>query len=325
MIARPHLSRLAERARALPPLPVAIVFPLDRDSLQLALSGAFGGYLAPTLYGPEERVRDAAVRAGLDISRVPIVDTPDDPRAAGARAASAARDGAAGALIRGSLSVEDMLAPVVAVDSGLRTARRLSHATFLDLPGIPRPLLVADAMLNVAPNLAAKRDIVACTVELAQALGIDVPHVALLAAKGTVAPAFPSTSEAAALKSMAAQGAFPGAIVDGPMTPDVALSADVARACGNPTPIGGLADVLVAPSMESATMVVRTLIGLAGGLAAGIVLGARVPVVLPLPHDAMDARIASCVLARLLAAAGTTRRTAAHEATPPQSPAPIAA
>jgi phosphotransacetylase len=193
---------------------------------------------------------------------------------------------------------------VVAADSGLRTGRRLSHATFLDLPGVPRPLLVADAMLNVAPNLAAKRDIVACTVLLAQALGIVAPNVALLAAKGTVAPAFPSTSEAAALKSMALQGAFPGAVVDGPMTPDVALSADAARAHGYKSAVARHADVLVAPSMEAATMVLRTLTGVTGGLAAGIVLGARVPIVLPQPHDGMDARIASCILARLLALAG---------------------
>jgi phosphate acetyltransferase len=317
MLSRPHLSRLAERARALPALSAAVVFPLDRDSLQLAMSGAFAGYLAPTLFGPEERIRDAAVRAGLDISRLTVVDTPDEPRAASERAGLAAREGAVGALIRGSLSVEDLLAPVAAADSGLRTARRLSHATFLDLPSLPRPLVVADAMLNVAPNLAAKRDIVASAVELAQALGIGVPNVALLAARSAIAPAFPSTSEAAALKSMAAQGAFPGAVVDGPMTPDVALSADAARAQGIKSPVAGQADVLVAPSMESATMVVRTLTGLGGGLAAGLVLGARVPVMLPAAHEAMDVRIASCVLARLLAEAGAARAAAPAAGAPP--------
>ena len=326
MTPRPHLSRLAERARTLPPLPAAVVFPLDRDSLQLALSATFAGYLAPTLYGPEERIREAASRAGLDISRLPIVDTPDAPRAASARAVAAAREGAAGALIRGSLPVEDLLAPVAAADSGLRTGRRLSHATFLDLPGVPRPLLIADAMLNVAPNLAAKRDIVASTVELAQALGVGVPNVALLAAKGTVAPAFPSTSEAAALKSMAAQGAFPGALVEGPMTPDVALSADAARGLGHESPVAGRADVLVAPSMEAATMVLRTLTALAGGLAAGIVLGARVPVVLPATRDTMDVRIAACVLARLLAAATAGRAPApAADARPAAVRPPLAA
>jgi hypothetical protein len=326
MLPRPHLSKLAERARALPALPAAIVFPVDRDSLQLALSAAFAGYLAPTLYGPEERVRDAAIRSGLDISRVPLVDTADAPRAASERAVLAARDGSAGVLVRGSLSVEDFLAPVAAVDSGLRTRRRLSHATLLDLPGVPRALLVADAMLNVAPNLAAKRDIVASTVELALAIGIDAPKVALLAAKSTVAPAFPSTSEAAALRSMAAQGAFPGAAVDGPLPPDVALSTDAARAHGHKSPVAGQADVLVAPSMEAATMVVRTLTALTGGLATGIVLGARVPVVLPLAHDAMEARIAACVLARLVAHAAASRADASISATQPnESATPVAA
>ena len=328
MMQRPHLQKLAERARALPALPAAFVFPLDRDSLQLALSGAFAGYLAPTLYGPEKRIRDAADRAGLDISRLPLVDTPDEPRAASALAVRAARDGAASALVRGSLAVEDLLAPVAAQDTGLRSGRRLSHAALVDVPALSRPLLVADAMLNVAPNLAAKRDIVANTVELARTLGIAAPCVALLAARNTVAPAFPSTSEAAALKSMAAQGAFPGAIVDGPWTPDVALSPEAARAHGYRAAHAGEADVLIAPSMEAATMVLRTLTGLAGGLAAGLVLGARVPIVLPLPHDAMDARIASCVLARLMAAAAAGAPAAGLPSgapRPTESGAPLAA
>lgn len=300
MIARPHLQKLVERARLLPALPAAVVFPVDRDSLQLALSGAFAGYLAPTLVGPEQRIRDAANRAGLDISRLPIVDTRDEPRAASEQAAAFARDGGFSALIRGNLSHEDLLGPVADPASGLRTGRRLSHATFLDLPGHARSLLVADASLNVTPNLAAKKDIVQNTVGLAAALGLSMPRVALLAAKGTVAPAFPSTSEAAALKSMALQQAFGAVLVDGPMTPDVALSADAARLYGVKSDVAGQADVLVAPSMEAATMVLRTLVGITGGLAAGIVLGARVPVVVPGPKDAMDVRIASCVLATLL-------------------------
>jgi phosphotransacetylase len=302
MTSRPHLQKLVERARLLDPLPAAVVFPLDRDSLQLALSGAFAGYLEPTLVGPEQRIRDAANRAGLDISRLALVDTPDEPRAAADSAAALAREGRVQALIRGSLSPEDMLGRVADADSGLRSERRLSHAAFLDLPGQPRFLLLADASLNVAPNLAAKKDIVLNTLHLANALGLAEPRVALLAAKATVAPAFPSTSEAAALKSMAAQGAFPGAIVDGPMPPDVALSADAARVHGAKGDVAGRADVLVAPSMENATMVLRTLVGVTGGLAAGLVLGAKVPIVVPGPRDPMDVRIASCVLAALLRA-----------------------
>lgn len=315
MMARPHLQKLVERTRLLPALPAAFVFPLDRDSLQLALSGAFAGYLAPTLVGPEVRIRDAANRAGLDISRLALVDTPDQPRAAAERAVLLVREGKASALIRGSLAHEDLLAPVAHAESGLRSERRLSHATFLDLPGHPRFLLVADASLNVAPNLAAKQDIVRNTVELAFALGVAVPHVALLAAKGTVAPAFPSTSEAAALKSMAAQGAFRGAVLDGPVTPDVALSADAARQHGVKSEVAGRADVLIAPTMEAAIMVVRTLAGFTGGLAAGLVLGAQVPIVMPSPHDPMEVRIASCVLASLAVSAVAEAASRASGAT----------
>jgi phosphate acetyltransferase len=299
MIARPHLQRLVERARLLPPLPVAVVFPVDRDPLQLALSGAFAGYLAPTLVGPEPRIRDAANRAGLDISRLSIVDTPDEPRAASERAVALAREGIVQSLVRGSLAQEELLGPVAASESGLRGARRLSHATFLDIPGQSRFLLLADASLNVAPNLAAKKDIVHNTVELALALGVTAPHVAILAAKAAIAPAFPSTSEAAALRSMAAQGAFPGATVDGPLTPDVALSSEAARIAGVKSEVAGRADVLIAPTMEAAVMLGRTLTGVTGGLAAGLVLGARVPVIMPSPRDPMDVRIAACVLASL--------------------------
>ena len=299
MIARPHLQKLVERARLLPALRAAVVFPLDRDSLQLALSGAFAGYLAPTLVGPEERIRDAANRAGLDISRLALVDTPDEPRAASERAVALVRDGKASALVRGSLAHEDLLAPVAHAETGLRSGRRLSHAAFLDVPGHSRALLIADASLNVAPNLAAKKEILQNTLELAIALGVVAPNVALLAAKSTVAPAFSSTSEAAALRSMALQGAFPGAVVEGPLTPDVALSAEAARVQGVKSEIAGQADVLLAPTMEAATMVLRTLTGATGALAAGLVLGARVPIVMPSPRDAMEVRIASCVLALL--------------------------
>lgn len=299
MNARPHLQKLVERVRLQPALPAAIVFPVDRESLQLALSGAFAGYLAPTLVGPEKRIRDEASRAGLDITRLPLVDTPDDPRRAAERAVALARGGAFAALVRGSLTIDDLLAPVAAPESGLRTARRLSHALFCDLPGRPHPLVVADAMLNVAPTLAAKKDIVVNTVGFARALGIDEPHVALLAAKAVVAPAFPSTSEAAALKSMAAQGAFPGAVVDGPLTADIALSPDAARLAGSGSPVAGRADVLIAPSMESAVMLVRALTGVTGGLAAGLVLGATLPIVVPGTQEPMETRIAACVLAAL--------------------------
>ena len=300
MAMRPQFQRLVEKIRMRPPLPAAIVHPCDSESLQLALSGAFAGYLAPVLVGPESRIRDAAAKAGLDISRLSIIDTADDPRSAGLRAAEIAREGKVSALIKGSMSDGDLLAPVAAPESGLRSDRRLSHAYFLDLPGRPNGMLIADAQLNVAPNLAAKKDIVANTVDLARAIGIATPNVALLAAMDYVTPAFVSTADAAALKTMAEQAMFGSAVVDGPLTADSALSAEAARANGVKSDVAGHADILVAPTMEAASMVVRTLTGLSGGLAAGIVLGATLPIVIPARTDSMEVRMASCVLAALI-------------------------
>jgi phosphate butyryltransferase len=258
------------------------------------------------LVGPQQRIREAANLAGLDISRLRLVDTPDDPVAAAQRAAELARDGTVAALIKGALSDPEFLAPVAAPETGLRTDSRLSHAYFLDVPGQPRFYLLSDALLNVTPNLAAKKDILQNTVRLAVALGLSAPNVALLAAMDSVNPAFPSTAEAAALRAMASEGLFPGAVVDGPMTPDVALWGDPARSNGKASDLAGRADVLIAPTMESAVMVLRTLTGATGGLAAGIVLGAKVPIVAPSRADSMETRMASCVLASLAANASKT-------------------
>ncbi len=307
----------------MPPLPAAFVYPCDSDALQMALSGAFAGYLAPLLVGPEGRIRDAAAKAGLDISRLMIVDTPDAPGAAGARAVEIARNGQVSALVKGNMGDGDLLAHVAAPDSGLRTPYRLSHASFLDLPGRPNGILVADALLNIAPNLAAKKDIVVNTIGLAAALGIATPNVALLAAMDVVTPAFASTGDAAALTAMAAQGMFPGAIVDGPLTADSALSGDAARANGVKSRIAGHPDVLIAPTMEAASMVLRTLIGLTGGFAAGIVLGARIPVVVPGRTDSMEMRMASCLLASLMVSA--IEHAAKGEAKPVAKAQPAAA
>jgi phosphate acetyltransferase len=305
MPTRLHFQKLVERARQRGPLSAAVVFPCDLESLQVATSGAFAGYLLPTLVGPEARIRDVAAKSGLDISRMKLVDTADEPRAAGLRAAELAREGQVSALVKGALSNEELLAPVVAADSGLRTDRRLTHAYFLDIPGQPRGLLLSDAHMNVTPNLAAKRDIVQNTIQLAIALDVATPNVALLAAMDGPAPAFRSTIDAVALKAMAMQGMFLPAVVDGPLTPDSALSAEAAHAKGVTSPIAGHIDVLIGPSMESALMVLRTLLALGGGLAAGIVLGARIPIVVPIRHDTMEVRMASCVLASLLMASDT--------------------
>ena len=297
---RPQFQRLVEKIRTRPPLPAAIVHPCDSDSLQLALSGAFAGYLAPVLVGPEGRIRDTAAKAGLDISRLSIIDTADDSRSAGQRAVEIARAGTVSMLIKGNMSDGDLLAPVAAPESGLRSLHRLSHAFFLDLPGRINGMLIADAHLNVAPNLAAKKDIVANTIGLARAIGIAAPNVALLAMTDYVTPAFVSTADAAALKAMAEQGMFGNAVVDGPLTADTALSVHAARANGVRSDVAGRPDVLIAPTMETASMVMRTLTGLTGGLAAGVVLGAKIPIVIPARADSLEVRMASCALASLI-------------------------
>lgn len=301
MVARPHFQRQVERVRNLPPLPAAIVYPCDRDSLQLALSGQFAGYIAPVLIGPEARIADAAAQAGLDLARIELVDTADDPFAAAQRAVAVARSGEVRALIKGSLYPDDLMRAVVAPESGLRGERRLTHAYFVDVPGYARPFVLSDAVLNIAPTLAAKREIVQNAIEFAQRLGIVTPQVAVLAAVEGVTPALPATGDAAALAKMAAQGLITGGSIDGPLTVDSAMSAAAARANGIESKIAGQADVLIAPNLEAGALMLRMLTGMFGALAAGIALGAKIPIVLAGRNDTMEVRMAGCVLASLMA------------------------
>lgn len=306
MVSRPHFQRFVERVRNLPALPTAVVYPCDRDSLQLALSGQFANYLAPILVGPEARIADAAAQGGLDISRVELVDTPDEPFVAAQRAVALAQSGRVRALIKGSLYPDDLMRAVAAPDVGLRGERRLTHAYFVDVPGFGRPLLISDAVLNFTPNLAAKRDITQNAIDLAHALGIAHPFVAALAGVEGVSPRMPATGDAAALAKMAAQGLITGATVDGPLTADSALSMDAARAHGADSAVAGNADILIVPSLEAGSLMLRALIGISGALAAGIVLGAKVPIVLTNRGDTLEVRMAACVLASLMThAAGT--------------------
>lgn len=304
----------------LPPLPAAFVYPCDAESLQLAMSAAFTGHLAPMLVGPEARIRDTASKSGIDLLSLPIIDTDDDARVACTHAIELARAGTVGALVKGSLGNEDLLTPIAAPGSGLRGERRLSHAYFLDLPRQPQGVLLADAQLNILPNLAAKKDILQNTLELAAAIGIAEPHVALVTAMEAVNPAFPATADAIALKAMAVQGMFPGAVVDGPLAMDSALLAQSTPANDRDSPIEGGIDVLIVPGMEAGLMVMRTMIALSGGIAVGLVLGAAVPVVAPARHDVLEGRMASCVLAALLADAMATARRNRPPPPSPQSP-----
>ena len=328
MVTRPQFQRLVDRVRNLSPLPAAVVFPCDRDALQIALSGQFAGYLAPVLVGPEKRISDAAAQAGLDLSRIDVIDTADDPFAAAQRAVTLARTGEVRALIKGSLYPDDLMRAVATPESGLRGDRRLTHAYFLDIPGSARSFVLSDAVLNIVPTLAAKRDIVQNAIEFAQALGIAVPHVAILSAVEGVTPALPASGDAAALTKMAAQGMITGAVVDGPLTADSALSATAARANGVESKVAGNADVLIVPGLESGALLVRTLTGMFGALAAGVTLGAKVPIVLSARGESMEVRMASCVLASLVAQSPRAAANSAEQGSvtgPPAADIPVAA
>ena len=318
MAARPHFQRQVERVRNLPALPTAIVYPCDRDSLQVALSGQFAGYLSPVLVGPEARIADVAAQAGLDLARVTIVDTPDEPFVAAQRAVALARDGEVRALIKGSLYPDDLMRAVAAPEGGLRGEHRLTHAYFVDVAGFVRPFILSDAVLNIVPNLAAKREIVQNAIDFAHALGNATPQVAILAAVEGVTPALPATGDAAALVKMASQGMITGGTIEGPLTADSALSVASARANGVDSRIAGNADVLIVPSLEAGALMLRTLTGMFGALAAGIVLGAKVPIVLATRGDSMEVRVAGCVLASLMAQAP---RPAATQQSTPATPA----
>jgi len=301
MANRPHFQGQVERVRNLPALPTAIVYPCDRDSLQIALSGQFAGYLAPVLVGPEARIQDAAAQAGLDLARITLVDTQDDPFVAAQRAVALARNGEVRALIKGSLYPDDLMRAVAAPEAGLRDEHRLTHAYFVDVPGYPRSFILSDTVLNIAPSLAAKREIVQNAISFAQALDIAVPNVALLSAVEGVTPALPATGDAAALVKMAAQGLISGGVVEGPLTVDCAMSTQAVRASGIDSKIAGNADIAIVPTLEAGALMLRTLTGMFGALAAGVVLGAKVPIVLASRGDSMEVRMASCVLASLIA------------------------
>src|SRR5439155_10458035 len=283
----------------------------------------FAGYLAPVLVGPEKRIADAAAQAGLDISRIDLIDTPDEPFAAAQRAAALAKSGEVRALIKGSLYPDDLMRAVATPEAGLRGERRLTHAFFVDVPEFPRAFVLSDAVLNIAPTLAAKRDIVQNAIDFAHALDIATPHVAILSAVEGVTPALPATGDAAALSRMAAQGMITGAIVDGPLTVDSALSATAARANGVESKVAGSADVLIVPGLESGSLLLRALTGMFGALGAGVVLGAKVPVVLSSRGESMEVRMASCVLASLVAQVPRAAPASAPQNAEPASPTTI--
>ncbi|PZP62120.1 MAG: hypothetical protein DI596_04110, partial [Azospira oryzae] len=253
-----------------------------------------------------EAIRRAAAEAGADLAGCTLIEEAD-PVACATRAAALVRSGEAEVIMKGSLHTDELMGVVVSREAGLRTHRRISHVFVMDVAAYPKLLLITDAAVNIAPSLTTKRDIVQNAVDVAQVIGVEVPRVALLSAVETVNPDIPSTVEAAALCKMADRGQITGAILDGPLAFDNAISADAAKTKGITSPVSGQADVLVVPNLEAGNMLYKQLVYLAGALAAGVVVGARVPVVLTSRADTPASRIASTAVACLLARARTAQ------------------
>jgi phosphotransacetylase/acyl dehydratase len=283
-----------------PAIRCAVVHPCSEDALRGAIEAAALGLIDPVLVGPEEKIRAVAARAGIDLGAHPIVATPHS-HAAAAKAVAMARSGEVQSLMKGSLHTDELMREVVRTEGGLRTERRVSHVFVLDVPLYSKPLLISDAAINFEPDLDAKRDIVRNAIDLAHAIGIACPRVAILAAVETVNPKMRSTLDAAALCKMADRGQITGAIVDGPLAFDNAISLQAAHDKGIVSPVAGQADILIAPDLEAANMISKQLQYLAGAQSAGLVMGARVPIVLTSRADGAQARIASCALALLVA------------------------
>lgn len=302
---RPHLQHLLDQAKAQGPIPVAVAYPCDAGSLQAAMQAAQAGLITPLLLGPEARIRAAAQAAGLDLAGASIHSTADDPRAAAAQAAALCGSGQARALMKGSLHSDELLGAAVAREAGLRGSRRASHVFVMDLPGFERPLLMTDCVVNIFPTLMDKRDIAQNAIDLARAIGIARPRVAVLSAVETVNPAIPGTIDAAALCKMADRGQISGAILDGPLAYDNAISLRSAHHKGIVSDVAGQPDVLLVPSLEAGNMIYKQLVYMADAECAGLVLGMRVPIVLTSRSDSVASRIASCALAVLADAAGS--------------------
>ena len=284
----------------MPPVRVAIAHPCDEPSLAGVIDAVRAGLIEPMLVAPRAKLEAVARQAGLDLTGLPIEDVPHS-HAAAARAVELAGDCKVEALMKGSLHTDELMGAVVAHSSPLRTGRRMSHCYLMHTPAYPRPFIITDAAINIAPDLDAKADIVRNAVELANVIGVAHPRVAILAAVETVNVRMQATLDAAALCKMADRGQIAGATLDGPLAFDNAISAAAARIKGIASPVAGLADVLVVPDLESGNMLAKQLEYLGGASSAGIVMGARVPIVLTSRADSRETRVASCAVAALVA------------------------
>jgi phosphate acetyltransferase len=300
---------LIERCAELEPVSTAVAHPCDESSLTAAVEAAEADLIRPILVGPAAKIRAVAEQHGLDIRPYRLVDAPHS-HAAAAKAVEIVRAGEAETLMKGSLHTDELMAEVVRKETGLRTERRISHVFIMDVPTYPKPLGVTDAAINIFPDLETKVDIVQNAIDMAHALGVERPKVAILSAVETVTPKIPSTIDAAALCKMAERGQITGGLLEGPLAFDNAISKEAAEIKGIRSEVAGDADILVVPDLEAGNMLAKQLSFLANADAAGIVLGARVPIILTSRADTVRARMASCAVAVLLAHA---RRGAASD------------
>jgi phosphate acetyltransferase len=295
-----YFKSLIARAASMRPIKMGVVHPCDAPSLEGALAARDRGLIVPVLVGPKTKIEAVALAANLVLTDVEIVNAPHS-HAAAEVAVALARHCKLHALMKGSLHTDELMTEVVNKDRGLRTDRRMSHVFVLDVKGYHKPLFVTDAAINIAPTLDEKRDIVRNAVDLAHALGIKLPKVALLSAVENVEAKIPSTIDAAALCKMAERGQILGAVLDGPLAVDNAISPEAAAAKGICSAVAGDADILVAPDLDAGNILAKQLVFLAGAETAGLALGARVPIVLTSRADDVRARVASSAIAQIFA------------------------
>jgi len=289
-------DRLIYACHALAPVRTVVVHPCDETSLRGAVEAAEAKIIKPVLVGPEARIRALAASFGLDLTGLQLVDTPHS-HASATKAVEIVRTGEVDALMKGSLHTDELMAGVVNKETGIRTARRISHVFIMDVPTYPKPLFITDAAVNIFPTLEDKVDIVQNAIELAQALGIKQPKVAILSAVETITSKIPSTIDAAALCKMADRDQIIGGLLDGPLALDNAIDRAAAAVKHIASPVAGDADILLVPNLEAGNMLAKELSFLANADAAGIVLGARVPIILTSRADNVRTRMASCAVA----------------------------
>ena len=293
-------ERLLERCRGLAPVPTAVAHPCEETALSGAVDAAQAGLITPILVGPRKKIEEIAKGAGIDLGNLEVVDTPHSVASA-SQAVALVREGRAEVIMKGSLHTDELLSAIVSRDGGLRTGRRISHVFIMDVPTYHKVLIVTDAAINIAPTLEDKVDICQNAIDLAISLGLEKPKLAILAAVETVNSKMSATLDAAALCKMAERGQIKGGILDGPLAFDNAISKQAAHTKGIKSEVAGDPDILLAPDLEAGNILAKQLTFLANADSAGMVLGARVPVILTSRADSVRSRIASCAVAMLVA------------------------